>query len=216
MGRQGKKTTAKATARRRAQAGTSRAGRRGRPPKFGRPSQVVALTLPEEVLDALRMLHQDPGWAIVQLVEPILSDRAHGRRPTAPAAIAELVHLPGRRALIVVQPQVFTRLDGVSTIPLSDGRAFLAFDHAGGLGDLEVAILDQLEVAPTRSAERTQLMQVRDIVRAWRRDPRLVFRTKSIIVAEGIVGVERRRLAALEASDARADTDSHRGHRRRD
>ncbi|HSF05359.1 MAG TPA: hypothetical protein VLG10_06160 [Methylomirabilota bacterium] len=184
---------------------TPRRARRGRPPKFGRPSQVVALTLPEEVLEALRTLHQDPGWAIVQLVEPILGEGGHRRRATGPAPLIELVHLPGRRALIVVQPEVFARLRGVSMIPLADGRAFLAFDHAGGLADLEVAVLDQLETAPPKSAERARLMQVRDILRAWRHDSGLVFRTKSIIVVEGVVGVERRPLAALQALDGEAE-----------
>ena len=45
---------------------------RGRPPKFGRPSQVVALTLPQDVLHALRTVHRDLGWAIVRLVESSL------------------------------------------------------------------------------------------------------------------------------------------------
>jgi hypothetical protein len=163
---------------------------------------VVALTLPKEVLDALRMLHRDPGWAIVQLVEPILRDGPYRRRPRPSAALVELVHLPGRRSLIVVQPQALTPLPGVSTIPLSDGRAFLAFDHSGGIADLEVAILDQLEVTPARSAERKRLMRVRDIVRAWRQDPGLVFRTKSIIVAEGAGAGACRPLATLETVDA--------------
>ena len=112
------------------------------------------------------------------------------------------MHLPGRRSLIVVQPQVFTPLRGVSTIPLADGRAFLAFDHAGGIADLEVAILDQLEVTPARSPERTRLMEMRDVIRAWRHDPGLVFRTKSIIVVEGIDAVARCALATLETADA--------------
>ena len=43
--------------------------RRGRPSKFGRPSQVVALTLPEDVLRGLRKVHSDVGWAIVSLLE---------------------------------------------------------------------------------------------------------------------------------------------------
>lgn len=198
MGRHRKNSTPTTTAFRNAEAGTSRPARRGRPPKFGRPSQVVALTLPEEVLDALRTIHRDPGWAIVQLVEPILSHSARRRRPKGPRALAELVHLPGRRSLIVVQPHVFTRLRGVSTIPLADGRAFLAFDRGGGLADLEIAILDELEVTAPRGAERTQLMQVRDIVRAWRRDPGLVCRVKSIIVVEGVAGVERGPLTTLK------------------
>lgn len=116
------------------------------------------------------------------------------------------MHLPGRRALIVVQPQVFTPLRGVSLIPLADGRAFLAFDHAGGLADLEVAILDQLELLPLKSAERASLLQLRDIVRAWRRDPGLAFRVRSIIVVEGVGGVERRSLAALKPEPAGTPT----------
>jgi hypothetical protein len=198
----GKRSTSKTPASRAPEGAPRPALRRGRPPKFGRPSQVVALTLPKEALDALGTVHRDPGWAIVQLVEPILRSGPSRRRPRPPAALAELVRLPGRRSLIVVQPQAFTPLRGVSTIPLADGRAFLVFDHAGGVAELEVSILDQLEVAPARSLERKRLMRLRDIVRAWRHDPRLVFRTKSIIVVEGAGAGAGRPLATLETVDA--------------
>jgi hypothetical protein len=106
------------------------------------------------------------------------------------------------RALIVVQPELFKRLRGVSTIPLGDGRAVLAFDHAGGLADLEAAILDLLADAAVPSEERAQLTQACDIVRAWRSDSRLSFRTNSIILAEGVIGVERLPLATLNAHEA--------------
>jgi hypothetical protein len=167
----------------------SRKGRavsRGRPPKFGRPSAVVALTLPHDVLDHLRTLHRDPGWAIVQLVESLVG----GERSASKAAIelAELVHLPGGRALIVVEPRAFKRLRGVSMIPLADGRAFLAFDQGASLADLEVAICDRLEETTNRSQEREELTQLRDLVRGWRRNREITFRTKSIIVAEGYYG----------------------------
>ncbi|MGH7310649.1 MAG: hypothetical protein ACREK6_18360, partial [Candidatus Rokuibacteriota bacterium] len=76
---------------------------------------------------------------------------------------------------------------------------------AGGLADLEVAVLDQMDIAPARSAERARLIQIRDILREWRRNPGLVFRTKSIIVVEGMVGVERRPLAILQALDGKTD-----------
>ena len=176
------------------------APRRGRPQKFGRPSQVVALTLPEEVIEALRTVHRDPGWAIVQLVEPILHSGEHRRQQRPHRAPAELVHLPGGRALIVVEPRVFKGLHGVSTIPLADGGAFLALDN-GGLADLEVAIIDRLEATPMKTMEHDQLMEVRNIVREWRRDTTLAFRTKSIIVAEGAVGVERGPLSTLDGAD---------------
>ena len=207
MARRPKRASPKRRAAPDVDAGSPRRAARGRPPKFGRPSQVVALTLPQEVLDALRTIHRDLGWAIVRLVEPILSDGGQRRRPPGPAPLAELVHLPGRRALNVVQPEVFTPLRGVSHIQLADGRAFLAFDRAGGLADLEVAILDPLELVPPKSAERGPLLQLRDIVRGWRRDPGLAFRAKSIIVAEGVGGADRRPLAALKnAEPARTQT----------
>ncbi|HEU5303140.1 MAG TPA: hypothetical protein VFU40_00730 [Gemmatimonadales bacterium] len=63
--------------------------------------------------------------------------------------------------------------------------------------------------------ERTELIEARDIVRAWRRDPGLVFRTKSIIVAEGVAGAERGPLAALEAIKAKAETPDGGRHRMR-
>jgi hypothetical protein len=39
-------------------------GKRGRPSKFGRPSQVVALTLPDEVVRGLRKLDRNETDAV--------------------------------------------------------------------------------------------------------------------------------------------------------
>ena len=44
-------------------------GNRGRPPKFGRPSQVVALTRPEEVMAGLRKINAGLAWAVVRMFE---------------------------------------------------------------------------------------------------------------------------------------------------
>ena len=160
-----------------------RARRRGRPSKFGRPSQVIALTLPEDALQALRTLHHDPAWAIVQLIEKLEKDDRKTPATRSSAGLAELVRLADGRSLIVVQPEGFGGLKGVSTIPLADGRAFLAFDHSGGIADLEVAVLDKLDASRCR-AERGKLSEIRNLIRAWRRDQELAFKTKSIIVVE--------------------------------
>jgi len=152
------------------------------------------MTLPDDVLESLRALHPDPAWAVVQLVESTFSDRTVARQSPAPPAIAELVHLPGKRGLIVVQTGVFKRLQGISTIPLADGRAFLAFDKPAGIADLEVGILDKLEGLPTSGTERARLADILDTVRSWRRDRGLVFRTKSIIVVESSGRLESRSL----------------------
>lgn len=190
-------------------AATSRHRRRGRPSKFGRPSQMIALTLPEDILGALATVHRDPGWAIVRLVEKLLGEGAPHRPPKSP--VAELVQLPGSRAIIVVQPQIFGRMRGIAMIPLSDGRAFLAFDQTAGLADLEVAILDQLDAGP--SAQRSELLKARDIVRAWRQDTGLVFRSRSILVGEQLRVAAHQLLPTFDG-DARGGP-SARGARRR-
>lgn len=170
--------------------------------KFGRPSQVLAVTLPDDVLASLRTVHWDPGWAIVQLVERSLGDGTPHRRP--PAALAELARLPGSLALIVVQPRVFTRIPGIATIPLADGRAFLAFEQVRGLADLEVVLLDQIEALPVKSAQRALLKEARGIVRGWRRDA-ISFRPMSILVAEGLGDGKRHLLPPFAPPDAGAE-----------
>ena len=186
----------------------ARSTRRGRPPKFGRPSHLIALTLPDDVLTSLRTIHHDPAWAVVRLVESTIARKVQ-RRPVP--ALAELVHLPGKRGLIVVQTNLFGRLRGISTIPLADGRAFLAFDHPAGLADLEVAILDRLGSVGAASAETTQLKQILETVRGWRRHRHFVFRTKSIIVVESSASVEPGSLGLL--SKARPSPDRGRASR---
>ena len=55
------------------------------------------------------------------------------------------MQLPGKRALILVPPDVFDGLDGVSVIRLSDGRGFLALQPGKGYADLELAVVDRLD-----------------------------------------------------------------------
>jgi hypothetical protein len=55
---------------------------RGRPPKFGRPAQLVAITLPTDVVQALRAHDPDLARAIVGLVEQRRRG-ARRRRPTS-------------------------------------------------------------------------------------------------------------------------------------
>ena len=117
--------------------------RRGRPLKFGRPGNSVTLTLPADVLDWLHTLNEDPAWAIVGLFER-RGAVPHKARLTS--AVAELVQLPGRRALILVRPDLLRFVPGVSVVPLSDGRAFIALEAGGGVADLELAVIDRLEI----------------------------------------------------------------------
>jgi hypothetical protein len=157
-------------------------GKRGRPPKFGRPSQLVALTIPNDVLHWLRTIHSDPGWAIVSLFERFKSPKAKPNASKMPEA--EFVHLTARQALILVNPSTFQRLKGVTVLPLTRGRAFLALENGRGIADIEVAVLDRLEEEATSAPEREALTRVRRQLKEWRHTPAWRFTSKSIILVE--------------------------------
>ena len=156
-------------------------GRRGRPPKFGRPSRVVAVTLPEEVVRGLRRLHPDLGWAIVTLFEkaPTRTSSAAESQPDA-----ELVRIAERRSLIVVNRAVFKSLPGINIIPLHGNRAFLALDLGRGMTDLELAVIDRLDDPAVEGRERKALLKLRSQLRIWRHDRALRFHSRAIIVVE--------------------------------
>lgn len=172
--------------------------KRGRPLKFGRTSQLVTLTLPTDVIQWLESVDADLGWAVVKLHQR-MAKRTNAKR----VEVAGLVQLPGNRALIVVRPEFFNSLKGVSLIPLADGRAFLALDHARGVADLELAVIDRLDLKGVAAAERDALMQVRTLLKTWRQDG-IQFESRSIIVAQSSKSAKRgRALAAIEPANER-------------
>lgn len=163
-------------------------GRRGRPPKFGRPGQVVAVTLPEEVIQGLRKLHPDLAWAIVRLF-----NTAATRRPIrahAPDDV-ELVTVGGRRSLIVVNRELFSRLAAINIIPLDHDRAFLALDPGCGMSDLELAVIDRLAIPSLDRRERVALEGLRTRLRQWRSDPGVRCEPRAIILLERVGGADR-------------------------
>ena len=157
---------------------------RGRPLKFGRPAQLLAVTLPQDVVRGLQRIHRDPAWAIVSLYEK--------REPKAPrprgasAGPVELAQLSVDSSLIVVDPHLIQSAPGVSVVPVAAGRAFLAFGEGHGLADLEVAVRDRLEDGKTSPAMRKQLAALHRQIRSWRRSRRLRFSTRSIIIVERV------------------------------
>jgi hypothetical protein len=154
---------------------------RGRPQKYGRPSEIVAVTLPSEVLQHLRTLHSDLGWAIVSLVEAGAVPTMAPTTRTAKAE-AELVGIGSGQALIAVSSDVIRSLPGVQLIPLSATQAFLALESGKGMADLEVAVIDRLERIKRPGRERDTLEQLLKQLRRWRRDPSLTFEPRSIIL----------------------------------
>jgi hypothetical protein len=169
---------------------TARASRHrlGRPPKFGRPSQLVALTLPTQVIRGLRKVHPDLAWAIVAQFEK-RGPMTNGN----PRAESELVSTGARDSfLIVINRALFKRLPGVNIVPLTADRAFLALEPGCGIVDLETAVQDRLESSAVATPERRALLHFRNQLRAWRRNRAFRFHTRTIIVVERSRSLERR------------------------
>ena len=159
--------------------------KRGRPQKFGRAAQLISLTLPRDVIDWLETVDDDMGWAIVKLHERATKPRK------VDLDVAQLVRFPGNRALIQVQTALFNEMPGVSLIPVTDGRGFLALDSGRGVADLELIVLDRLEDRALPAAERTALLKLRQLLKQWRQDG-IQFESRSIIVAHGQKGMPRK------------------------
>lgn len=162
---------------RRATSHRSPHSRRGRPHKYGRPSQVVALTLPREVVETLRASHSDLGWAIVKLVE-----KTSSRHTRQQGADVQLVDVGDSASLIVLNPALIQNLPTVQMVPLSDHEAFLALEPGRGMADLEISVLDQIERLKPGTPERRAAERLRQQLRAWRRDTKLTFQARSIIL----------------------------------
>lgn len=170
--------------------------KRGRPLKFGRPTRPLSVSLPDDVIDWLESVDPDPAWAIVALFEK--ARRGHTLDPER--APAELVQLPGKRALIIVTPDLFDGLPGVAVIRLSDGRGFLALEAGKGYADLEVAVADKIDGAGVPPARRQELIRIRKQLREWRQAG-LTFDSRSILVVEQHdVGAKTRALSGLASA----------------
>ncbi len=159
---------------------------RGRPPKFGRPARLVALTLPEDTIQDLKSIDADLAKAVVALV-----DRAQGRTRVMTSEFeppVTLAHVNDNRALIVIDPAIFREIPGCAVIPLTEGRAFLALNPGWTLSDLELSVADLLEDEGLADGDREALTVLRQSLRDWRRDESLTFHTRSIGLVERMSG----------------------------
>ena len=136
----------------------------------------MTITLPEPVLESLRLLDPDLGRAIVRLAQPLVGSRPH------PAA--ELATF-GRRSVIVVNPSAtLEKHAGVDLVHLPDGRALISFDQATTIPQLELVIADALEDLRLSGEDRNVFESVRDILRDARRSERVALESRNIIVIE--------------------------------
>jgi hypothetical protein len=152
------------------------APRRGRPRKFGGPSRAVTLTLPENVIRALSGLDRDLSRAVVRLTQPELA-----KRPHPPVELATF----GRRAVIVVSPtRTLAQRTGVFLVPLSDGRALIAFDEAMTTARLELTIQDELEGHGLSDEDARVFQSIWNLLKQARRSKSVALQQRHIIVLE--------------------------------
>src|SRR5262245_59048676 len=151
---------------------------RGRPPKFGRHSQAITVTLPDDVLDRLRAIDADVGAAIVALVE-----RQGRPRPRSlqPAEVAPY----GNHAVIIVNPaRALKRLPGVQLVPAGNGRALISLEHPNSIPRLELDVRDAMEQKDIKEWERRTLEAIAEILGRARRSRGITLTERTIIVLE--------------------------------
>lgn len=176
----------------------SRPRRRGRPLKFGRPARSVTITLPEDVLAALRARDRDIGRAIVGLL-----DSATSARPRPPAVV---LHQNGRRAVIVVRPvPALARLEGVDLVSLGDpDRALIALTEGLTEAAFELRVRDLLE-GPALPADEAQVIaELAALLRRVRRTAGYSLAEETIMVLEDARAPEARGVVRIEQRDGRA------------
>ena len=163
--------------------------KRGRPRKFTEPSRPVTLTLPEHIITALDAIDHDLSRAVVRLTQPQLAEQPHPP--------AELVSF-GSRAVIVVNPtRTLEQRTGVMLVPLSDGRALIAFDDSMTANRLELVIQDVLEEEDLPPEDARIFEGIRALLRDARRSETVSLLLRNIMVLE-FVG---RRAAREKSSD---------------
>jgi hypothetical protein len=148
----------------------------GRPPKYGRPSRAVTVTLPEDTLSRLSAIDADVGRAIVRLTE------RHDKARTRIAPAAELARY-GNHAVIVVSPvKSLKRLPGVQLVPVGDGRALISLEHTHSVPQLELGVRDAIESGSMSERERPTLEAIAGILQHVRHSRGISLEERTIIV----------------------------------
>jgi hypothetical protein len=154
------------------------ARRRGRPKKFSRPSRPVTLTLPADVIAALRAIDPDLSRAIVRVTQT--------SAPLALQPTAELTSYGDRAVITVPSVRSIERRIGVELVPLPDGRALISFGERLTIAELELRIGDLLTDPTIEEDERSTLEALAEVLRSARRSDGVAVRPRTIIVLERV------------------------------
>ena len=128
------------------------------------------------MIAALEAVDHDLSRAVVRVAQPEMAKVPH------PAA--ELATF-GRYAVIVVNPtRTLEQRTGVLLVPLSDGRALIAFDESMTIDRLELAIQDELEDHELPPEDARIFQAIRELLKEARRSDAVSLRQRNIIVLE--------------------------------
>jgi len=166
--------------------------RRGRPRKFTRPSRAITVTLPDDVIAALRTIDGDLSHAIARVAAPLIAT-------TPPARATEVVRYGDRAVIVVPRNRALLARAGVELIPFADGRALIAFDDLSA-SQLELRLGDALTDPGLTGGDRTLFEELASILRNARRADASSVQQRSIIVLHSA----RRRSRSLEPRSASA------------
>src|SRR5262245_35535463 len=162
---------------------------RGRPPKFGRPSRPVTVTLPEDVIARLSAIDADLGHAIVAVLE------RHPKIARISRRSAELSNYGANAVIVVIPVKALRQLPGVQLVPIGHNRALISLDRPHSVSRLELEVRDILGRERVKGVERQTLEAIAEILRRARLSKTVSIEERTIIVLES-----KRRSKALEQS----------------
>ncbi len=148
--------------------------------KFGRPARSITVTLPDDVVGALRARNRDIGRAIVGLLAT--------ESASVPPPLPVVLHQTGNRAVIVVRPvEALSRLPGVELVSLGDpDRSLIAFTAGMTVAAFELQVQDLLDGASLAEKDAEVIAQLAALLREVRRRPGRSLSEATIIVLDDV------------------------------
>ena len=142
----------------------------GRPPKFSGPRRPITMTLPESTLDRLESIDVDRARAIVKLTDAAMPLDSAAQRKIDIVEVA-----PGLGIIIVGPSRLLQKVQGLRLVEVAPMRFLLTIPPGTSVDSFELAIMDLLEDDKSKEDwEISTLTQLRDLIRALRREGKLM------------------------------------------
>ena len=142
----------------------------GRPPKFRGPRRPITMTLPESTLERLESIDMDRARAIVKLTDAAMPLDSSAQKKIDIVEVA-----PGLGIIIVGPSRLLQKVPGLRLVEVAPMRFLLTIPPGTSVDSFELAIMDLLEDGESKEDwEISTLTQLRDLIRALRREGKLM------------------------------------------